>query len=208
MDYRVKPGNDEKTGEVLSLFLNAGTQDGLMKTKNAYTLLTRKPKLQFITRWVYEHPRDVIGDLDFTVCCAVIWYDTTDKKFKSACHDLYYEDLSARRLRYTSPSRIEEVGGSALRILKYYNKGYKITLESYGRVIARLVSGWNDFEGEDGKLLNQLDPSYEEFNAAVFAGLMKEVDPGSVTERDVHELRDVEAEAHEAAKEINVPEIK
>lgn len=168
--------SEKAVGEALAFHLNAGNTDTLMSTKNAITLLTRKPKLQFITRWTYAHPEEVIGDLDFTVCCAVIWYDQKTNNFKSACHDLYYEDLAARRLRYTAPKRIEEAGGSALRILKYYNKGYKITLQSYGAVIARLVTGWDNEK-------SAIRTEDEDFNAAVFTGLMVEVDPCAVEER-------------------------
>lgn len=143
------------------------------KTKNAHTLFRNgKPNVQIITRWLYEKPVDVLSDLDFSVCCAVIWFDISNNEWVGKCVEPFYMDLAARRLRYMTPNRNEDAGGSILRVLKYYGKGYKVTLDSYAKVIARLAIGV-DMElirGSEDKL------------AFVLKGLLYEVDPQSVHE--------------------------
>jgi hypothetical protein len=174
------------------------------KTKNAYTILRgEKPPIQIIFRWLYKNPKDVLLDLDFTICCAAIWFEYGS--FKSAIHEMYYSDLAAKRLRYTSPSRIEEAGGSLLRVLKYYNKGYRIMLTSFAKTIARMVisleelsfSSWDESK-------KHADPSWtkEDQLAKVFNGLLVEVDPNSVAEVDI--IRDVEPEEDEEDETFNI----
>jgi len=108
------------------------------KTANAYTILREgKTTVQFIYKWVYTRPEDILNDFDFTICCAVIWYEGAH--FQSAINNYYYSDLAAKRLRYANPSRIEEAGGSVLRVLKYYSKGYKIMLTSFDSPAPRVI---------------------------------------------------------------------
>jgi hypothetical protein len=76
--------------------------------------------------------------------------------------------LAAKRLVYRSPIRNEDAGGSMLRVLKYYQKGYRIPLNSLGSVIARIVKAI-DFEKVDAK---------NEFQVGkIVTGLLREVDP-------------------------------
>ena len=55
-----------------------------------------------------------------------------------------------------------------LRVLKYYQKGYRIPMDSLGKVIARLVSKVN---------FHAIDPGDNEWLAKVVTGLLIEVDP-------------------------------
>lgn len=160
----------------------------VIKSKNAYTVLRPdgKPPVQIIFRWTYKKPEDVIFDLDFSICCAVIW---ASKKFqnplKSACIDSYYPDLAAKRLRYTQPDRNEDAGGTLLRVLKYYNKGYKITLDSYGKVIARCCMGVDGLSFDSWRDdVEHHDDSWtkEDQLGKVLTGLLVEVDPNTVRE--------------------------
>lgn len=137
-----------------------------IKTDNAYTVLCKKQTIQFIHKWVYDRPEDIIPSFDFTVARAVIWYDGTN--WSSLCDDRYYQDLAAKRLVYCSPTRIEEAGGSMLRVLKFYQRGYRIPLDSLGAVIARLNSAI------DPVSCAALD---ENQMAYVLTGLLREVDP-------------------------------
>jgi hypothetical protein len=75
-------------------------------------------------------------------------------------------------LVYAEPIREEEPGGSTLRILKFYQKGYRITIDSFAGVITRLVNGvdFSDLMVNKGKL------DTEQFRK-VIRGLMHEVDP-------------------------------
>ncbi len=136
------------------------------ETDNAYTILDKKQIIQFIHRWTYEQPEDIISAFDFTIARAVIWYDGTN--WQSLCDDRYYQDLAAKRLIYCSPIRIEEAGGSMLRVLKFYQRGYRIPLDSLAAVIARL-----NFGIEPGSFAT----GNEEQMTKVLTGLLREVDP-------------------------------
>lgn len=154
----------EKDAELLAYKLCDNKKD-IIKTENAYTI-KGKIVIQVIHRWVFNKPEDVSNSFDFTVCCAVIFF--SDKNFDSYCDDRFYIDLAAKRLVYRSPIRNEDAGGSMLRVLKYYQKGYRIPLNSLGSVIARIVKDI-DFKKVDAK---------NEFQVGkIITGLLREVDP-------------------------------
>lgn len=144
-------------------------------TKNATTLRFEPYPWQFVHRWFYDNPVSLLDSFDFTIARAAIWFD--GKEWQSACSDRYYADLAAKRLVYCSPKRIEEVGGSMLRVLKFYQKGYRISVDDLGAVIARLSTGVilqrsNETENESDaakaltKLLREVDPAVDFTHAA------------------------------------------
>jgi hypothetical protein len=138
------------------------------ETDNALTLLNA-PRLsvQFITRWLYSRPEDLAASFDFTICQAVIWFDPESKLWNNIISEGFYPDLAARRLVYTMPRRNEDAGGSILRVRKFITKGYNIQAQSLARVIARLVLGIRNREGQwDEKWLGD-----------VITSLLREVDP-------------------------------
>lgn len=134
---------------------------------NAITVLC-PPRLpvQFITRWTFQDGSSVVKSFDFTVCQAAVWFDRTEKVWRSEIGEGFYPDLAARRLVYTMPTREEEAGGSMMRVRKFLMRGYNIQATSLGAVIARVVSRVQNFNGMD-----------EEFKGKVIAGLLHEVDP-------------------------------
>lgn len=147
------------------------------ETANAITVLAppRMP-IQFITRWVYANHESLLSSFDFTIAQAIVRYTNTVyfdisetgtaiRKWEGYCGDRFYEDLAARRLYYTSPTREEEAGGSLLRVRKFLMKGYTVQAWSLGMVVARLVSKV-DMERIRGQELGQ-----------VIVGLLREVDP-------------------------------
>lgn len=143
----------------------------LHTTQNAVTVKRTSPTVQFIHRWTYAAPVDLLLDFDFTIACAAFWWDRT--RWQSACHPDYYADLAAKRLVYLSPQRNEDAGGSLLRVLKFYQRGYRIPLDSMGAVIARLVVGV-----KEGRLpMRHSDGEKEKAWAMVLTGLLREVDP-------------------------------
>jgi hypothetical protein len=168
-------------------------------TQNAFTVLAppRTP-VQFITRWLYIDPAELATTFDFTVCQAVIWFQPAEYadpkeaqkkgKWSSWISPRFYADLAAHRLSYTTPQRNEDAGGSMLRVVKFLRKGYNISPESLGRVIARLTSridheSWMAVEGETGI-------------ARLVISLLREVDPLTVVDslEVVDDLRDQTAE--------------
>jgi hypothetical protein len=144
----------------------------IYETDNALTLTCFEPTLQIIHRWTFADPHSVVTSFDFTCCCAAFWFDQS-KTWQSVCDPRFYPDIAAKRLIYRAPARVEDAGGSMLRVLKYYQKGYRIPIDSLGSVIARVVAGVN--------LKNQLDSNdgrpNEAFLAKVVTGLLREVDP-------------------------------
>ena len=155
--------NSKDLANICALIISKDTNGEIIETDNAFTVKGKIP-IQFIHRWVYKKPPDVLPSFDFTIAKAVIWFN--GKQWKSLCDDRYYAHLAAKKLVYCSPKRIEEVGGSMLRVLKFYQRGYRIPLDSFGAVIARIVSKI-DF--------NRINT--EEDLAKTFTGLLREVDP-------------------------------
>ena len=169
----------EKDAELLAYKLCYNKND-VFKTENAYTIKDNIP-LQIIHRWVFEKPEDVSNSFDFTISCAIIYFD--GENFNSFCDDRFYIDLAAKRLIYRMPERNEDAGGSMLRVLKYYQKGYRIPLDSLGDVIARLVK---DIDTEKCKLTD------EKQVGKVITGLLREVDPNIDPLHQAHLLSSIE----------------
>lgn len=144
------------------------------ETANAITIKNFRLPIQFVYRWVYNKPLDIINSFDFSVCQAAIWYNKAEKKWASYCSKDFYQDLAAKRLVYLSPQRNEDAGGSLLRVLKYYQKGYRIPLPSLGAVLARLLSAVRE-KGSYGE-------KSEEWLAKIITSLLFEVDPAALPE--------------------------
>lgn len=147
-------------------------------TDNAYTLTGFAPSIQIIHRWTFDAGDLVAASFDFTCCAADFWWD--GENWDSYCDPRFYCDVASKRLVYRAPARNEDAGGSMLRVLKYYQKGYRIPLDSLAKVIARLV------KGVDLTKLTHTEhvvgePSTERINEVdfgiVIAGLLREVDP-------------------------------
>ena len=165
---------DRKTSEDLAWKL-ANNKWDLYKTGNAITIKNLYIPVQFIHRWVYDNPFDVLKSFDFSICQAAIWYDKEEKKWSSSCEDSFYQDLAAKRLVYTSPERNEDAGGSVLRILKYYQRGYRIPLDSFGAVLARL---FESIEWDSGMAEHDI--------ATLITGLLLEVDPAGFIDHEAY----------------------
>src|SRR5208283_3039247 len=107
------------------------------------------------------------------------WFESG--KWTSLIDDEFYSDLAAKRLVYRSPVRNEDAGGSVLRLLKFYSRGFRIPLDSLGAVLARLVDGV-DLNGistesfKDGYILGgtSIGHTTEERWASVITGLLRE----------------------------------
>jgi hypothetical protein len=138
-------------------------------TENAYTI-NRGPKfpIQIIHRWTYENVEDLVSSFDFTIAKAAFYWNKNTGNWSSICDDRFYSDLAAKRLCYTSPQRNEDAGGSILRVLKFYQRGFRIPLDSLGAVIARLDSGVIHKDNQR--------PRESEY-ARIVTGLLREVDP-------------------------------
>jgi len=125
-------------------------------------------KIQVVTRWEFPGgPLECIREFDFTIAAAVVWWDGA--VWQSVCHDNFYPDLAARRLVYMSPCREEEAGGSFLRLLKFYRRGYSAPLSTMSQLVTRIVdkvdmgkiSDNNTMESVIRALLVEVDPSMD-----------------------------------------------
>lgn len=153
--------------------LSGGSKSNLHKTDNAYSVTkTVKLMTQFIHRWTYKDAEQLLASFDFTIAQACFWWDGL--KWASLCSDRFYTDLASKRLVYTQPQRNEDAGGSMLRVLKFYQKGYRIPLDSLGAVMARLIMGV-DGELRKGEWNNS--GQEEKQWGKVLTGLLREVDP-------------------------------
>jgi hypothetical protein len=144
-------------------------------SENAVTVHAKEPNVpptQVIHRWTYDRPEDLVESFDFTVAKAAVW--CTGAGWASTCHDDFYADLVSRRLVYVSPVRNEDAGGSMLRVLKFYQKGYRMPLDSLAAVVARLVAGVDPTKLYHG---HPDARAREAWLAGTLCGLLREVDP-------------------------------
>ena len=179
-DIDVFSPSEAEANYCVSTLLIAGPDVlGVVKTENALTICTKPYPIQFVHKWVFAKPGDVIPSFDFTIAKAAIWYD--GQNWRSLCDDRFYQDLAAKRLIYCSPIRNEAAGGSLLRVLKFYQRGYRIPLDSLGAVLSRLV------QAVDMPAINSFSVEEREKQIAkVLTGLLREVDPNIDPEHISH----------------------
>lgn len=159
----------KEAANALALAYAEGDPKRLYITPNAITIKGSRPTVQVIQRWTFEKPEECVDSFDFTIARAAFWWD--GKAWDSYCHDSYYQDLAAKRLIYLSPKRLEDPGGSMLRVLKFYQRGYRIPLDSLAAVINRLMNGVNE-----EKIRNEGENT-DAWRTRVITGLLHEVDP-------------------------------
>jgi hypothetical protein len=166
-----------KDDALATAYMLAKSKDDVHATQNAYTVTGFLLPIQVIHRWAYQTPTNIIPSFDFTIARAAIWHDSTTATWLSECDDRFYCDLAAKRLTYCSPDRNEDAGGSLLRVLKFYQRGYRIPMDSFGAVVARLV------QGVDLAVVGGMD---EFMWAKVLTGLLREVDPNIDPTHNAH----------------------
>jgi len=166
----------KELARAFALNLANGEEAAFHETDNAFTVIggSRRLTIQVIHRWTFQNPYECINSFDFTIACAALWwvnknsteFDYTIGEWQSRVDERFYADLAAKRLIYRNPVRNEDAGGSILRVLKFYQRGYRIPLDSLSQVIARLVMGIeNPSRFREGDM------------AIMLAGLLREVDP-------------------------------
>ena len=164
---------------------------GVFITDNAYTVKGRLP-IQMIHRWVFNSIEEVSNSFDFTICCAA--FTKTKDGYVSYVDDRFYKDLASKRLVYRYPVRNEDAGGSMLRVLKYYQKGYRIPLDSLGGVMARMIQGVR---------IEKRERMTEDDWAKILTGLLREVDP-NVDPTHISHLPTIP----ESVKETNIEDVE
>ena len=162
-----------KEAEYAADAMKAELNGTLFKTDNAYTVKGLAVPIQYVHRWVFDNPSSVVESFDFTIARAAIWFDRADYCWESAIDPDFYRDLAGRRLIYRSPERNEDAGGSMLRVLKFYKRGYRIPIDSLGAVLARLIKGIETpdpreamFAEQISELLFMVDPDIDPLHEA------------------------------------------
>ena len=121
--------------------------------------------VQFCDSWTFEDPDDLLTQFDFTVTTAAFWWD--GRTWASTVGPFFYNDVAAKRLRYSCPDRVEVGGESLLRLLKFYRRGYTCGISDLGALVAHLVSylgGDEEVVRENvTKLLRDSDTSSDSF---------------------------------------------
>lgn len=174
------PEKEKALAWARQLLAQGGTS--VHETDNAATVLGYKYPLQFIHRWTYTYPSMALNSFDFTISMAGFWAqrfpNMEQTTWQSACHERFYADVAAKRMIYTSPTREEEAGGSLLRVLKFYQRGYRIPLNSMGAVISRIIKGI-DFAHLPTRPATHKKAPYtrEEAITVAVIQLLREVDP-------------------------------
>jgi len=164
---------DKTASEILATELQGNSS--FYKSDNAFTVRGLALPVQFIFRWVFDNPISVMESFDFTICQSAFWYDSEKKKWDSVCSERFYQDVASRRIIYLSPIRNEDAGGSILRVLKYYQRGYRIPLDSLAAIMARLYAAIDiEKASENGRV------------AVVIAGLLYEVDPAGQIDHEAY----------------------
>ena len=177
----------------LAMQLAEGDPKRIYKTDNAYTIRGYKLPVQIIFRWTYESPLTCIESFDFTIAMAALYWSAEGAgKWVGMAHDSFYADLAAKRLIYTSPMHNEDAGGSLLRVLKFYQRGYRIPLGSLGAVMSRLLRGVHRVNWEKRETMTP--DEWEAQMGHVLTGLLREVDPAHDPEHLAH-LPDVKPES-------------
>lgn len=173
--------------ERMAALLVDGDVSRLHHTDNAITVRGFSHPIQFIHRWVFSAPEQCVQSFDFTIARAAFWYrhdpvnpleftnaDIPPGKWESVVDSRFYQDLAAKRLIYCNPIRNEDAGGSMLRVLKFYQRGYRIPLDSLGDVIARLMAGVRLYDVSQKGRAELVDVVQL---STVLTGLLREVDP-------------------------------
>ena len=162
-----------EVGKSVASVLSEGHEKRVFKSDNALTVFGQKYPVQIITRWTYLSPEQIVPSFDFTIARAAVWWDGS--KWQSLIAPTFYADLAARRLTYCSPDRNEDAGGSLLRVLKFYQRGYRIPLPSLGAVISRLLAGVEAINWEKRSTMEA--KQWNDLMGHVLTGLLREVDP-------------------------------
>lgn len=182
------PSEDAAVAASNELVVGLGGETEVIRitTDNAITIRAKGRNMrpiQFIHRWTFAYPSLMIDSFDFTIAKAGVWYlpelrqDQTILSaagWRSICDDRFYADLAAKRLVYTSPVREEEPGGSMLRVLKFLQRGYRISLESLAAVMARMINALPWGEQDEATTLGV---SFENWYAIQLKKQLRDVDP-------------------------------
>lgn len=176
-------GGDARNMKVMAEILTHKRGAKLHTSQNALTVLgpaNQKP-VQFITKWQFKTPAELLTEFDFTIAKAVVYY-APPAQLGSIGTDgflilgenggwvgyvdpAYYSDLAARRLVYSGGGT---PGGSLLRAVKLLRRGYSIQVESLAKLLTYV---------EDERIAAIAPADAFHGKEAVYLRILREVDP-------------------------------
>jgi len=65
---------EKEMAKSLAMSLVDDKENKLITTENAITIKGLKYTSQFITRWTYDNPENILNSFDFTICQAAFWW--------------------------------------------------------------------------------------------------------------------------------------
>ncbi len=133
------------------------TDTKLISTANAITVVGLEWPVQFVHKWTFDSAEAVLDHFDFTIARACLWHDKV-KAWCGECDDRFYPDLAAKRLVYCDSTPIDGCGGSMLRLLKFYRKGYRAPLETIATLIERVAKYSSERSMDIVSILAEIDP--------------------------------------------------
>jgi hypothetical protein len=92
------------------------------------------PRVQFIHRFTYPNYMALLDSFDFTIVQACIFGSETGYHMPR-----FYQDLAARRLRFTNPPDAASMGGSLVRACNFIGRGYTMSRESLAEIVRMTV---------------------------------------------------------------------
>lgn len=118
----------------------------LFATGNADTIRGNLTTIQFIKRWIFNSPEELIKSFDYSCCAAAVWYDGTTWKGICLADTLFVSDgfkscCATKSLVYTRPMRDEDKMGSLKRLLKFMAKGWEVDDLNLARLLGRTTAG-------------------------------------------------------------------
>lgn len=147
----------ERLSGELALIIPLQGFSNRIETDNAFTVIGFPYPVQFIYKWTAERA-EVFEKFDFTACKAAMWClrSTDGPHWSGKCDDLFYEDLAAKRLRYDSSSTDTNVATSVIRLLKFYERGYRIGVDDLGKLLGAFCQSALGSESMTAKLTAML----------------------------------------------------
>lgn len=136
---------DESLAVKLASELRKALNGQVISTQNAVTVTSNTTPVQFVHRWKFKSPKDLISLFDFTVTQAAIWYTPVYKEWYSVAGDSFYSDIQLRRVRYTSPPRDVNASRSLIRLIQLAKRGYDATVGDMAKIVANIDTTSLDF---------------------------------------------------------------
>lgn len=105
--------------------------------KNSLTLEIGTRTYQFIHKFKFSGPEQLLDQFDYSIARAGIWYDRSGKKWTGTCWNSWEEDALAKRLLFLDKTPELE---SIVRLLSFTRRGYSVDSLSLSRILTSALA--------------------------------------------------------------------